>query len=287
MNESSPNGRPDRRSEDDRAAIQLDEALRRARRDAADRAEADSGRRRPSERERLEHLLAALRPILRRIPRDADLFDVGVAQGFDRDGGEGRPRLFLDMIGYVECADDGGFRLAQSTRHGRVALGEASELAGAMRLVCDYVARRIVEREQALASDRTVEDAARRLLRGAPDLAPSLPRIERVPPDAPRRPPPVESDEPPPAPRGRARDADRPLLDADDAPSRSVARPWRERLAAVRDRLSGWTRPFRARRVGTLERGLVFAVQFLGSAALTLLVALAAWWAWKAVGFVK
>ena len=282
MTESSPTSRPVNRPmnrpapepQDDRADDSLDdsldEALRRARRDAAQRADAASGRR-VGDRERLLHLLAAIQPILRRIPRDAELFDIGVTHGFVRDGAPGRPRLFLDMIGAVECTPGGGFRLAQTTRHGRVDLGEASDVAGASRLVADYVARRIVERESALAGDRTVEDAALRLVareRDAPTApkpvaAPALPRA-----DAPR-----------PAPRA-------PLLD-DEAEDDVAPRPKPQRFAATRERFARWRMRWRARRSGALERGLIFAVQFLGAAALTLIVAMAAWWAWKTVGFVK
>lgn len=293
---------PDVATPDPRAARdldhELDTALRRARRDAADRAQEQTpAGRRVGERARLEHLLAALAPILRRLPKDAEMFDVGVTQGFDRDGAEGRPRLFLDMIGFVECAPGGGFRLVQSTRHGRVNIGEASDLAGARRLVADYFARRIVEREQALASDRTVEDAALRLIRREPGEAPAPPRVDRTLPDAIR---------PDPArvarvePRGAA---PRAALDPDDDAPRPVrqrpARPTlRDRLAATRARLPSWPswprwrrgarlESTRLNRGGAIERGLVFAVQFLGSAALTLIVAMAAWWAWKAAGFVK
>lgn len=268
MTESSPTSRPVNRPapepHDDGADDSLDEALRRARRDAAQRADAAAGRR-VGDRERLLHLLAAIQPILRRIPRDAELFDVGVTHGFDRDGAPGRPRLFLDMIGAVECTPGGGFRLAQTTRHGRVDLGEASDVAGASRLVADYVARRIVERESALAGDRTVEDAALRLV-----------ARERDAPTAPR---PVAATQPRPAPRASRLDEE----EEDDV----APRPKRQRFAATRERLARWRMRWRVRRGGALERGLIFAVQFLGAAALTLIVATAAWWAWKTVGFVK
>lgn len=263
MNEYSPHARSERADTNDGEPDQFDASMRRARREAAERAEAVSGGR-VGDRERLEHLLAALDPILRRIPPDADFLDVGVTQGFARDGAPGRPRLFIDMIGYVECIPGGGFRLAQSTRHGRVVIGEAPDLAGAMLLVADYVARRLVEREEALAGDRTVENAARSLVARerdqtrARDETPQRLRVETT------------------AARARA------ALDADEERP-AAARPAPARLHAIRERLARW----RDRRGGPLERSFVFAIQFLGSALLTLIVALTAWWAWKTAGFVK
>lgn len=313
MYESSPPGRNDPRlaPADEPADRLWDDALRRARRDAADRAtQADGEARGPArdnesrridERARLEHLLAALTPILRRIPAEAEMFDVGVTQGFGRDADAARPRLFLDMIGSVECAPQGGFRLAQATRRGRLVLGEARDLAGAMRLVADYIARRLVEREAALAGDRTVEDAARRLIlrerqdaARARDDAPTrwtrpAPEPRRDPPALPR----VDDPAPPrvadPAPpRARRPDPQPPAALDPEEDSPAPARPGpRDRLAATRARWRRWREARAGRRGGALERGLVFAVQFLGSAALTLIVALAAWWAWKAAGFVK
>ena len=318
MNEFSPGPRDERRprrrdegaSEED-GAFQFDEALRRARREAAERARTAGGGR-AGGRERPGHLLAALRPPLPPLPPRAEMVDIGVTPGFLRDGEETRPRLFLDMIGYVECAPEGGFRLAQSTRRGRVLLGEAEDVAGARRLVADYIARRLVEREEALSGDRTLEDAALRLVaRERRDTA--LPRVADAPRDgawtdeaAPRRETraeavrrapldPQDEDDPRPArrspPRERARAGSH---EADSAPRRDPAlrgergrASLSERLAPMRARWRRWTAPVRARRGGAMERGLVFAVQFLGSAALTLIVAMTAWWAWKAAGFVK
>lgn len=271
MQESSPQNRPERAPPDDGEADAFDLSLRRARRESAERAEATSAGR-VGERARLEHLLAALDPILRRIPREADCFDVGVTHGFDRDGAPSRPRLFLDMIGYVECASGGGFRLAQSTRHGRVTVGEARDLAGAMLLVADYVARRLVEREEALAGDRTVENAARRLI--------ARERAERSPSRA------AETGEASPvAARPRSEPAARASLVLDDEPTGAPAAG--KRFAAARARLARWRAGLRGSRGGAFERGFVFTIQFLGSALLTLIVALAAWWAWKSAGFVK
>lgn len=278
MNQSSPKDRAGDEAPPDSAAP-LDDALRRARGEAAARADAASGRR-VDDRDRLNHLLAAIQPLVRRIPRDADLFDVGVTHGFGRDGGPGRPRLFLDMIGFVECAPEGGYRLAQSSRHGRLELGAARDLAGATRLVADYIARRIVEREEALAGDRTVEDAALRLLARARESAGETAEAAGRTPSPAR----LEEHAPP-----RARPAPRAAVVPDDeedvAPRPNATRA---RFAAVRARLARWRSGWRARPGGgALERGLVFAVQFLGAAALTLIVAMVAWWAWRAVGFVR
>ena len=72
------------------------------------------------------------------------------------------PRLFLDMIAFVDMAHDKRtYRLFQDTRHGRVLMAESQSVDTIVAAVSDYVARRLVERERALAADPRVAEEPR------------------------------------------------------------------------------------------------------------------------------
>lgn len=138
-------------------APSLTSAIRRARLEGAERSEVVAELR-GAEVARLEILRDALEPILAQVPDGVDLFDTGIVPGE-------RPRLFIDMIGFVEMGHDRRtYRFIQDTRHGRVTINETERLDTAVEAITAYIARRLVEREQALASDRTVEQAARALI---------------------------------------------------------------------------------------------------------------------------
>ncbi|MGE3247270.1 MAG: hypothetical protein AB7F96_11520 [Beijerinckiaceae bacterium] len=138
-------------------APSLKGAMRRARIEEAERSEVVAELR-GAELARLEMLAEYLEKIYAQVPEDVGLFDGGIAQG-------DRPRLFIDMIGFVEMGPDKRtYRFIQDTRHGRVILAESERRDTMAEAVSGYVARRLLERERALASDRTVEDAARALL---------------------------------------------------------------------------------------------------------------------------
>lgn len=95
---------------------------------------------------RLTLLRDALAPVLRQVPEEVDLFDVGLMPGDP-------PRLFIDMIAFVEIGHDRHFRLFQNRRHGRVLITEADTVDRAVDAVTGYIARRLIERDKALASD--------------------------------------------------------------------------------------------------------------------------------------
>ena len=121
-------------------------ALRAARADDAERSEVLYDLRSVA-LARLGVLRDALEPVLAQVPEECDLFDIGIMPGDP-------PRLFIDMIGFVEMARDRrNYRLFQDRRHGRVLLHEAATLDEAVEAVTSYMARRLVERERALASD--------------------------------------------------------------------------------------------------------------------------------------
>jgi hypothetical protein len=123
-------------------------ALRRARVDEAERSDVIAELR-GAELARLEILLEALGPTLADLPADVDLFDVAIMPG-------PHPRLFIDMIGFVEMGRDRrAYRFLQDTRHGRTTLAESERVEAMVGAVTDYMARRLVEREKALAADAT------------------------------------------------------------------------------------------------------------------------------------
>jgi hypothetical protein len=135
----------------------LKAAMRRARVEGAEQNHAVADLR-ETEIARLELLEEAVRPILEQLPSDVDIFDPGIAYGE-------RPRLFIDMIGFVEMAHDRrSYRFLQDTRHSRAVIAESDRVDRMVEAITNYIARRLVERERALASDWRSRDAAAALL---------------------------------------------------------------------------------------------------------------------------
>ena len=121
----------------------LRQAMRRASVDNAERAGVVSDLRAAS-LARLGLLQDALEPLVAQIPRTVDLFDMAVLPGLT-------PRLFIDVIGFVEMGRDArAYRFFQDTRHGRELIVESADIDRLVDAVTDYVARRLVERERAL-----------------------------------------------------------------------------------------------------------------------------------------
>ena len=130
----------------DQTPPSLKSAVRKARIEQAERSEVVSEFRR-AELARLDLLNDAFKPVLAQVPGDAAMFDCGIAPGE-------RPRLFVDMIAFVEMAHDKRtYRFVQETRHGRVTIAESEKADTIIDAMTAYVARRLVEREAALASD--------------------------------------------------------------------------------------------------------------------------------------
>src|SRR5246127_4718251 len=123
----------------------LRDALRKARIEAADRTGVVVDLR-DAEVARLEILNEALDPLFVQVPAEIDLFDRGISQGET-------PRLWIDVIAHVVMGRDKRiYRFVQDTRYGRKVLAESHDVPVIVKAVTDYLARRIVEREQALAS---------------------------------------------------------------------------------------------------------------------------------------
>ncbi len=159
------------------AAPNLADAMRRARTQAAERSEVIAELR-GAEQARLEMLAEAIRPVLAQVPDSIDFFDAGLVPG-------DRPRYFVDMLAFVEMGRDRRtYHFVQDTRHGRIVLAESDRIDTITEAVTAYVARRLVEREQALASDQTIEKAARAY---AKDAGAAKPLPVHAPAAQPRR----------------------------------------------------------------------------------------------------
>jgi hypothetical protein len=131
----------------------LRDALRQARIEAADRTGVVVDLR-DAEVARLEILNDALDPLFEQVPDSIDLFDRGISQGET-------PRLWIDVIAHVVMGRDKRiYRFVRDTRYGRKVLAESHDVPVIVDAITDYVARRIVEREQALAVTPGVESVA-------------------------------------------------------------------------------------------------------------------------------
>ncbi len=152
-----------------REPVSLKAALRRARLENAERGDAQSDLH-GAEIARLDLLREQLEPVFAQLPEDCDLFDLGLVQGE-------RPRLFVDMIAFVELTRDRrGFRFLQDTRNGRVLLTESGQMEAITQAVADYLARRLIEREKALSAATNVATRAlRSAVDGVPAKAPNAP----------------------------------------------------------------------------------------------------------------
>ncbi len=105
---------------------------------------------------RLEILHNHLKPILQQLPRDADLFNHGLV------GGE-RPRLYIDMISFIEMSRDRRtYRFLMDTPSGRQLLGESDDAAIMANAVTNYLGKRLVEREAALSNALSFEPVERK-----------------------------------------------------------------------------------------------------------------------------
>src|SRR5690606_37478698 len=71
-------------------------------------------------------------------------------------------KLWIDVVAHVEMGRDKRiYRVVQDTRFGRKVLAESYEVRDIAEAVTRYVARRLVERERALAADASVVQPAK------------------------------------------------------------------------------------------------------------------------------
>ena len=131
---------------DEKPPQRLRDALRQARIESAERTSVIVDMR-DAEVARLEILNDALEPLFKEMPDSMELFDGGIARG-------DTPRLWIDVVAHVDMGrDKRTYRFVQDTRYGRKILAESADTAEIVEGVTRYVARRIIERERALAGD--------------------------------------------------------------------------------------------------------------------------------------
>jgi hypothetical protein len=144
----------------DMRPTRLRDALRQARIEAADRTGVVVELR-DAEVARLEILNEALDPLFAEVPEQVDLFDRGVSQGET-------PRLWIDVVAHIVMGRDKRiYRFVQDTRFGRIVIAESHDVPVIVDAVTGYVARRMIEREQAMvatpvAAEPVVEKKPRR-----------------------------------------------------------------------------------------------------------------------------
>jgi len=133
-------------SKPDEKSSQLRDALRQARIDSAERTGVIVDLR-DAEIARLEILNEALDPLFAEIPATIEMFDRGVSRGEP-------PRLWVDVIAHVDMGrDKRTYRFMQDSRYGRTILAESPNVGEMVEAVTRYVARRMIERDRALAAD--------------------------------------------------------------------------------------------------------------------------------------
>jgi hypothetical protein len=131
---------------DEKPPQRLRDALRQARIESAERTGVIVDMR-DADLARLEILNEALDPLFKDIPDDVDLFDRALSRG-------DQPRLWVDAVAHVDMGrDKRTYRFVQDSRYGRKILAESAEPDEIVEGVTKYVARRIIERERALAAD--------------------------------------------------------------------------------------------------------------------------------------
>lgn len=141
------------------APHELRDAVREARIEAAERSAVIVDLH-DAEVARLELLNEALDPLFKQIPPEVELFDRGISRG-------DHPRLWVDVIAHVEMGrDKRQYRFVQDSRYGRAVLAESYEVPEIVDAITRYVARRLVERERALAGDAAMGNVvAQKVLR--------------------------------------------------------------------------------------------------------------------------
>jgi hypothetical protein len=208
-------------------------SIRQARVENAERADAIAEVR-ELEIVRLKALESALEPFVDQAPLGLDLFDLALTQSE-------HPRLFVDMIAFVDMArDKRTYRFFQDTRNGRVLMAESQSVDTIVAAVADYVARRLVERERAVTVDPRLAEGPRP--QPAETNGPATWPIARPRPRALHSPPPAASE---------------PLADA-ELPRAQPRRGIMRRLGDV----------------------LSLFLMLLGSITLALLLGVGVYWAW-------
>ena len=137
---------PSETKPDEKPPQRLRDALRQARLESAERTGVIVDMR-DAEVARLEILNETLEPLFKEVPDNIDMFDRGITRGDP-------PRLWIDVLAHVDMGrDKRTYRFLLDSRYGRKVLAESTEPEQIVEGVTKYVARRIIERERALAAD--------------------------------------------------------------------------------------------------------------------------------------
>lgn len=130
--------------------LDLKASIQRARIEDAERSNIAADLR-SAEFSRLEILHKLLVPVFLQLPKEIDMFNHGLVPGE-------RPRIYIDMVAFVEMSRDRRtYRLLLDTASGRQLLGENDDAVVMAEAITNYLGRRIVERDKALASDLKFE----------------------------------------------------------------------------------------------------------------------------------
>jgi hypothetical protein len=142
----------------------LRDAVREARIEAAERTGVVVDLR-DAEVARLELVNDELEAVFAEIPDRIDLFDRGISRG-------DVPRLWIDAVAHIEMGRDKRvYRFVQDSRFGRQVLAESAATRDIVEAVTKYIARRMIERERALAGDELARGPAPVRRRGHAGLA--------------------------------------------------------------------------------------------------------------------
>ncbi len=96
---------------------------------------------------RLELLAQDLQPVFAELPDDNDQFEFALTQG-------NPSRLWIDMTSFVRMGrDKRTYEFVKDTRMGRQMLGESDERDRIKRIVTNYVAERVLERERMIEGE--------------------------------------------------------------------------------------------------------------------------------------
>ncbi len=239
----------------------LAQAIRRARLDAAEHAQGFNDLR-SAELARLELLQDSLKPIFEQLPHGVDLFDTGITPGET-------PRLFIDMIAFVQMArDKRTYEFKQDRRDGRITLAQSSDLAQMTKSITDYIARRLVQRDKAL---ETGSDEPGRWPKRPQPNAGLDPQLQKASVDSPANTLSSGSSTRPPL-SSAVSNSVKPLQAAAPAPFNTLTAPVSVQTA------ESITVPARRHRHGWFVRSLLFIIEFLGVSALLALLIAAGFW---------
>jgi hypothetical protein len=102
---------------------------------------------RDAERARLEILADDLRDVFRAVPDDDPQWDFVISSGL-------QPRLWLDATAHVMMGHDRRtYRFVRDTRLGRIVMAESTDVKPIAESVTNYIATRIIERQQLMEGD--------------------------------------------------------------------------------------------------------------------------------------